>query len=149
MTSHVLSLAHTTHPLVGWNCRLYLVTFLISKNLTFFIHLQISVQLFAALCSRKYHVPCCLAVQDSSDITSNCMHLVAVNEELTETLDMVPILKSDDIQPPHPLLSLPWNSRQSCIGRCICLWTDMQKVVFIIMTVLELPSTCTVKSLWH
>ena len=30
------------------------------------------------------------------------MHLVAVNGEFTETLDMVSILKSDDIQPLPP-----------------------------------------------
>jgi hypothetical protein len=107
MTSHVVSLSHTTHPLVRWNCRLYLVTFLISKNLSFLIHLQISVQLFAVLSSRKYHVPCCLVVQDSSDITSNCIHLVAVNGEFTETLDMVSILKSDDIQPPPTPITFP------------------------------------------
>jgi hypothetical protein len=34
------------------------------------------------------------------------MHLVAANGELTETLDMVSILKGNDIQPPSTLINL-------------------------------------------
>jgi hypothetical protein len=72
------------------------------------------------------------------------VHLVAASGELAGTLDMVSIFQSDDIQhhPSSPPINLPITASSHVLGGVsIVCENNMMKLVFITVTILELPRT--------
>jgi len=59
------------------------------------------------------------------------------------------ILENNDIQPPPPLIILTVTAGSRVLEGASVVCEKTCRVVLKIVTILELPCTCTVKILWH